>query len=132
MTSTQPPTFYACTGKSFVANVSATAPSLSVPSAVPDKQAVLHRARLQLQGMRLDVVRMLRVTRAQVAALHKSFQIAVDAAKTVRRTCLTHNVCDSHPAAFTFLCCSHLSLIAAGAAAAPSHLPSCRLLPMAC
>ena len=42
--------------------------------------------------MKADVSRMLRVTRAQVAAMQKSFQIAVDAAKTIRRTCVSATV----------------------------------------
>ncbi len=47
---------------------------------------------MQLQHVSADVSRMLRVTRAQVAAMQKSFQVAVDAAKTIRRTCVSATV----------------------------------------
>jgi hypothetical protein len=105
------------TGASFVANAAAShSPTPAAPSPAPpsSKLAALRHAQSQLQGMKADVSRMLRVTRAQVTAMQKSFQIAVDAAKTIRRTSVTATVRppppqhDMHPppsaAAHALLC----------------------------
>ena len=80
-------------GKEFAAGLppspAPSARSTALPSAALSS---LHHARLQLQSMRSDITRMLLITRSQVAAMQKSFQIAVDAAKTIRRTCVSANV----------------------------------------
>jgi hypothetical protein len=83
------------TGTAFVANAAiphSPPPAAHSPALPSVTLAALRHARSQLQGMKADVSRMLRVTRAQVTAMQKSFQIAVDAAKSIRRTCLTATV----------------------------------------
>jgi hypothetical protein len=101
------------------------------------------------------VSRMLRVTRAQVAAMQKSFQIAVDAAKTIRRTCVSATVRPAPPSSTppppppllhpppsssssssfsSSSSCSSLSSAPqapAGARAAAPNVSSCGLLPVA-